>query len=140
MEDILVPISMFGAAVLIVYFAINAQFKRRQLEHKQRMLAIEKGMEVPPSLIEERPKKPKHHNPYTAALVWIGIGVGLVLYGFLFPTEWCAGPGFYSFGVIPLCIGIALLIANSLNQKRLAREKKEEQAMSSLKSTDAGNF
>ena len=138
--EFMIPISMFGAVVLIIWFAVNAQYKRRQMEHKQRMLALEKGIDLPPSLVEERPKKPKYHNPYTAALVWIGIGVGLVFYGFLFPSEWCAGPGFYSFGVIPLCIGIAVLIANSLNQKRLAREKKEEQAMSSLKSTDAGNF
>ena len=138
--EFMIPISMFGAVVLIIWFAVNAQYKRRQMEHKQRMLALEKGIDLPPSLVEERPKKPKYHNPYTAALVWIGIGVGLVFYGFLFPSEWCAGPGFYSFGVIPLCIGIAVLIANSLNQKRLAREKKEEQAMSSLESTDAGKF
>ncbi len=140
MEEVFIPISMFGAAVMIVYFAINAQFKRRQLEHKQRMLALEKGVDLPPSLIEETVKKPKPQNPYTAGLVWIGIGVGLVLYGFLFPAEWCAGPGFYSIGAIPLCIGVALLIANSLNQKRLAREKKEELAMSSLESTDTSKF
>ena len=132
MEEVLIPISMFGAAVLIVYFAVNAQFKRRQLEHKERMMALEKGADLPPSLVEERIKKPKPQNPYAAALVWIGIGIGLVLYGFLFPSEWEAGPGFYSIGAIPLCIGIALLIANSLNQKRLAREKKESQAVTTL--------
>ena len=138
--EFMIPISMFGAVVLIIWFAVNAQYKRRQMEHKERMLAIEKGMDIPPSLVEDKPKKPKHHNPYTAALVWIAIGVGMAFYGFLFPSEWEAGPGFYSFAAIPLCVGIALLIANALNLKRLAREKKEEQAMSSLKSTDAGNF
>jgi preprotein translocase subunit YajC len=138
--EFMIPISMFGAVVLIIWFAVNAQFKRRQMEHKERMLAIEKGDEIPPSLIEDRPSKPKYHNPYKAGLVWIAVGIGLAFHGFLFPAEWEAGPGLYSVAAIPLFIGIALLIANVMNQKRLARERKEQEGMSSVKPADTGDF
>lgn len=120
-EDFFIPFAMFGAAVLIVFFALQAQHKRRELEHKQRMLALEKGLPVPPSFIAE---KPKAHNPYAAPLVWIAIGFGLLI------MAWPIGePQMAGVAAIPLCIGVALLIANIINQKRLAKEKEPPATM-----------
>jgi hypothetical protein len=115
MEGFFIPFAMFGAAVLIVFFALQAQHRRRELEHKERMLALEKGMPIPPSPTEE---KPKPRNPYAAALVWIAIGVGLFIMAI--PVS---EPNLTGVAAIPLCIGVALLIANIINQKRLAKEK-----------------
>jgi len=120
-EGFFIPFAMFGAAVLIVFFALQAQHKRRELEHKQRMLALEKGLPVPPSFSAE---KPKAHNPYAAPLVWIAIGIGLLL------MAWPIGePQLAGVAAIPLCIGVALLIANIINQKRLAKEKEPSATM-----------
>jgi hypothetical protein len=113
-EDFLPTLIVFGAAVLIVFFALQAQHKRRELEHRERMQALEKGLPVPPSLNAE---KPKAHNPYVAALVWIGIGVGLIIMSWPVDAAELAGVA-----AIPLCIGIALLIANVIHQKQLAKE------------------
>ena len=101
-EDFFIPFAMFGAAVLIVFFALQAQHKRRELEHKQRMLALEKGLPVPPSFIAE---KPKAHNPYAAPFVWIAIGFGLLIIS-------CpiGKPQISCFASIPLFIFFALLI------------------------------
>jgi hypothetical protein len=114
-EDVLPVLIVFGAAVLIVFFALQAQHRRRELEHKERMQALEKGLPIPPSLTAERPK---FHNPYVAALVWIAIGVGLVI------MSWPIGEGnLAGVAAIPLCIGIALLIANIIHQRQLSKEK-----------------
>jgi hypothetical protein len=68
---------------------------------------------VPPSLTAE---KPKTHNPYAAALVWIAIGVGLIIMSWPVGAAELAGVA-----AIPLCIGIALLIANIIHQKQLSK-------------------
>ena len=115
-EDFLPVLIVFGAAVLIVFFALQAQHRRRELEHKERMQALEKGLPIPPSLVTERPKT---HNPYVAALVWIAIGVGMIL------MFWSVGQGeLAGVAAIPLCIGLALLVANIIHQKQLSKEKK----------------
>ena len=120
---VVIVFAFCAVPVLIVIFVIKAQQARQKLEHDERMLALEKGMEIPPSLIKEPIKEPKFKNPYAASLVWIGIGVGAGIFGFAFPDSWLVGPGFGAFSAIPICIGIALLIANILNQKRIAKEK-----------------
>jgi len=113
LEDILVPLAFFALVVIVVVVALGAQFKRRELEHKERMLALEKGLPVPPSLhIEE----PKQRNPYRAPLVWIAIGVGMLVFALIKSKASIAG-----LSAIPLCIGIGLLIANVLYLKRQSK-------------------
>lgn len=113
LEDILIPLAFFALAVIIVVVAINAQFKRRELEHKERMLALEKGLPVPSSLVTEEPKQ---RNPYRAPLVWIAIGVGMLVFALVKSKASIAG-----LSAIPLCIGIALLIANVVYLKRQSK-------------------
>jgi preprotein translocase subunit YajC len=116
-EDVLIPITFFALALVIVIVAINAQYKRRLLEHKQRMMALEKGLPMPPSLVEE---KVKPFNPYAAPLVWIFLGIGVGIFGMIIGTMELVG-----LAVIPLCIGIGLLIALIINQKKQAETEQK---------------
>ena len=66
-------------AVLLAFVAFQhwLRFKRRQLVHRERLAAIEKGVEVPP-LEEEltRRRLAVQHVLLLAGLIWISLGAG----------------------------------------------------------------
>jgi len=119
--ELIVPLAFFAFVLVIVIVGINARHKRRLLEHQQRMLSIEKGLPLPPTLVEEQPKV---RNPYRAPLVWAFLGIGIGIFGLVISNDTLAG-----LAVIPLCIGLGLLFANLIYQKKL--EKKETSPPSS---------
>ena len=121
-EDILIPLSFFAAVVLIVYFAIQARMKRNQLLHEERMLAIEKGVDIPMV-----PVRIKRRNPYVWPLVFIGLGLAWIL-GNIFEGDYDI-----SWGLIPLLIGAGLLIANSLVH-RSSKDRSDDSDADSLNS------
>ena len=121
LEDLIIAPLFFAFVLIIVIVALNARHKRRLLEHQQRMLSIEKGLPLPPTLVEEQPKI---RNPYRAPLIWAGLGLGILILGLVVSTAKLVG-----LAAIPLCIGLGLLIANLIYQKKL--DKKETSQLSS---------
>jgi hypothetical protein len=115
LSDIIVPLAFFALVLVIVIVGINARHKRRLLEHQQRMLAIEKGLPLPPTLVEEQPKI---RNPYRTPLIWAGLGLGILIFGIFKWKESIMG-----LAAIPLFIGVGLFLANHFYQKKL--DKKE---------------
>jgi hypothetical protein len=79
---------------------------RAELRHKERLAAMEKGLELPPELEDlDNGKKRSRSGSLRSGL--IGLGVGIVLY---FALDRVAGEEVALFGLIPAAIGLANLI------------------------------
>ncbi|HWN05741.1 MAG TPA: DUF6249 domain-containing protein [Steroidobacteraceae bacterium] len=105
---LLIPISMIVLGVATAIVAIVTSHRRRlqrdDMRHKERMAAIEKGMELPPDPVETGP------GAKTGGLR-SGIGgilVGVVLY---LALRGVADEDVALFGLIPAAIGIASLVS-----------------------------
>jgi len=137
----------FGAPLAAIIFALYYGFKKRRLLSEERtsaiekgvslhslpvsssrrllrysaiMLAIEKGMPVPP--LPEEP--PRSRIPLAWGLIFTGLGVGT------FIALWVAvGIRVGVWGIIPFLIGIALLIFTKIltDQEGAIKREKESQ-------------
>lgn len=134
-----VPVAAFAAWVGVVAVKTISKYKVRELQSRERMAAIEKGLPVPPedpNIIEKafgdrepsRPANPNRRIAYlrTSGIVCVSAGVGLVLF-FMALTHitqermvLCGA----ATGLIPLAIGFGLLLDASIQ----ARSLKEAQA------------
>jgi hypothetical protein len=95
-------ISVFGLPVILV--AIILWFKHRKLKMTHETIArlAEKGLPVPPELLE--PPARASNAALRGGLVLVGLGIALAVF---FATT--RGP--WSIGLIPGLMGVALLIA-----------------------------
>ena len=104
---------VIGGAIAMWSMALNYRKRREfyELHHRERMAAIDKGVELPPLpeaffLDGAGPKAPFHPSRYLLkGLIWffIGIGIGVTLYA-------AEGREEALFGSVPVCIGLAYLI------------------------------
>jgi hypothetical protein len=127
----MIPIISIVLGIGIAALAIVLNYRKRKelmaLYHQERMMALEKGVEVPPlpeALLTDggAPHNPRRH--LLKGLVWlfIGIGLGVALYAVGHSRE-------ALFGLIPGGIGLAHLIyylvegrkeAETMERNRLA--------------------
>ncbi len=109
----LIPIFgiVFGCAVpvLIVWFIVQLILKRSKMAHDERMLAIEKGAEIPID-------PPKQKNPFKWPLILIGLGLAMIIAALI------EGEYDWGFGLIPMLIGAGMFLAHSLYEKRQDKE------------------
>lgn len=115
LEDILIPIAFFGTVTLIVYFTIQAQIKQNRNEHEERMLALEKGVDIPLT-----PEKKKEKNPYVWPFILIALGLAIAVRSIL------EGDFSLSWSLIPLLMGVGLLIAHYIFQRQKEKDEKKE--------------
>ncbi len=95
-----------GIAVVSIVTAHRQKMQRAELRHKERLVAMEKGLELPPELEDlDNGKKRSRSGSLRSGL--IGLGVGIVLY---FALDRVAGEEVALFGLIPAAIGLANLI------------------------------
>ena len=114
MEDGMVAlfIPLFGIVfgILVAIVAIVTQHRqkiqRAELRHKERLAAIDKGLELPPDAgdPEDAGKRPRSGSLRSGL---IGLSVGIVLY---FALDRVTGDEVALFGLIPAAIGLANLI------------------------------
>ena len=113
---------VMGSIVVVLLIVVSAFRNRRaraEMLHRERMLALEKGLPVPPDYLEN----PKKRRPFVAGLVWAGIGLGSVLWGLL------EGEGdTNAWGLIPFFVGIALLIGDWLSAHRTTRSQNDAES------------
>lgn len=115
MEDILIPAVMFTAVVLIVHIVSKSRLKRSEMVHKERMLAIERGAEIPLT-----PATVKKSNPFLWPLVLIGLGLAWIIANVLsnfLDVSW---------GLIPLFVGIAMYISHLLYWRQTKRDNERQ--------------
>jgi cadmium resistance protein CadD (predicted permease) len=98
-----------GAVMLGMYLDYRKKREIFELHHKERMAAIEKGMEVPPlplQLFERSRRRPLLRSDYLRrGLSWllIGIAISYALSGTHQPNAWM-------WGLVPVAIGLSSLL------------------------------
>jgi membrane-bound metal-dependent hydrolase YbcI (DUF457 family) len=117
---VLIPLTAIFMSLLIpIVFAIVDYRRRRDIveaNHKERMAAIERGMEVP-QLPESfyLSMKPQRRSSYLLpGLIWLFIGLGLFV-----ALGAVAGDEVKYFGLIPTGVGLAFLIYYFVEGRKL---------------------
>ncbi len=126
-----VPVAAFAAWAVVVAIKTVAKYKERELQSKEHLAAIERGIPLPPdemSIAEKvlgeqngRSLNPSRRVGYlrTSGIVCVSVGVGLILF-FMALTHitqerlvLCGA----ATGLIPLAIGAGLLLDASIQAK-----------------------
>jgi hypothetical protein len=112
---LMIPILGIVLGVAIALVAIvsshREKLKRVELRHRERLAAIEKGLELPPEAYAEvEPRKPA-----TLRNGLSGLFIGIVLYSGLYGL---VGPEVALFGLIPAAYGIATLISYFVDARK----------------------
>ena len=112
------------AAIAYLAFRQWLQLNRRTMIHRERLAAIEKGVDLPP-LEQEIRRSGWNVQRFLllAGLVWVSLGVGAIvtLSALLaHPTAVTEGipQGMQWIGVGPCCIGISHLIVYAIGKRR----------------------
>ncbi len=119
---IFIPILAVLGGAFIAVTAVIMNGRRKELEHRERILAMEKGITPPQPPVEV--ERPKFSSRRANGLVMTGIGLALTI------AMWSAGgDNAGMWGLIPLFIGIGLLIAGALDKKEYdAQQRRQNQS------------
>ena len=111
MDEIFVPIFLFASIVAIIWLFSHYNFKKRLTAHETLRLAVEKGQEVSPELVERMsylsdPVK----SDLRRGILLIAFGVAFIILGALMPAdEPEAMRGVIAISSFPVVLGIAYL-------------------------------
>jgi hypothetical protein len=100
------------------------QFNRRMMIHRERLAAVEKGVELPPLEQEIRRRSWNVQRILLlAGLVWISLGVATfvtlsALLAHPIPSTESIPPGLQWIGLAPACIGLSHLVVYLIEKKR----------------------
>ena len=120
MEVAIVMVAVIG------YLAFRqwSQLNRRTMIHRERLAAIEKGMDLP--LVEQEARRSGwgvQRFLLLAGLVWVSLGIGtfVTLSALLaYPTQVTQGipQGLQWIGLAPVCIGLSHLVVYLIGKKK----------------------
>jgi len=111
---ILIPLFgiVFGVGVAIVTIVTQSRrrLKEYEMRHKERMTAIERGLDVPAEPLEpadgKRPGGPLPHPMYLLrGMIWTGVGIAIY-----FSAGDLISDRLAQLGAIPAAVGVAYLI------------------------------
>jgi hypothetical protein len=123
-EDVLalfIPIiAIFMSLLIPIVYALVDYRRRRDIveaNHKERMAAIERGIEPPPlpESFYNAAKPPRRSGYLLAGLIWLFVGIGLFL-----ALGAVAGEDVRLFALIPIGVGAAFLIHYAVEGRKLA--------------------
>ena len=115
---VMIPITAIMGGIVIAIVAIVISGRKKELEHKERLLAMEKGIEIPQPPTREC--RPAYQGNRSGGFVMTFIGIAITV------ANWTVGgtkAGVW--GLIPLAIGVGLLISAAVEKKEA--EKREAQ-------------
>ncbi len=115
---VFIPIIGVIGGVFIAVTAVIMNGRRKELEHRERILAMEKGITPPAPAIET--ERPKYSGRRASGLVMTGIGLALTI---ALWQEDGAESGVW--GLIPMFIGIGLLIAGALDKREYDTQQRK---------------
>ena len=126
----LVPIVSVAMSLGALIIWIVVWYRRRVHEidcrHKERMAAIEKGLELPPESLPQPEQMPPLSRYLLRGLIWLGIGLALT-----FGVHDRFGSQTGSFGWIAVAVGAAYLIFYFVEGRKEAAPKREAPASGS---------
>jgi len=123
----LIPILSITVSLGVLIVWIVVWYRRRMHEvdcrHKERMAAIEKGLELPPESLPQPERMPPRSRYLLRGLIWLGVGLAIT---FGLP-DWfrgrIGGPGW-----IAVAVGAAYLIFYIVEGLRPSVAKREQPA------------
>jgi len=119
---ILIPLSAIilgiSAGIVGIVSRHRQLLQRVDLRHKERLAAMEKGLELPPETIDTDVRRPRF---LLRGLVWTFVGIAAY-----FPLRGLAGTEESMLAMIPLAVGLAYLIYYFVQGR-----KEDEQAAAS---------
>lgn len=111
MEDVLIPIFLFTSLVGVIWLFSHYNYKKRLTAHETLRLAVEKGQEVSPELVERMsylndPAK----SDLRRGILLIAFGLAFISLGMLIPhDEPEAFRGMLGVSSFPIILGAAYL-------------------------------
>jgi hypothetical protein len=109
---LLIPIVSILGGITIAIVAIIMASRKKELEHKERIIAMEKGIEIPVNRPEPKQSRPKHRTHRTAGLVTTFVGVALSFAMFV-----SGGAVAGVWGLPILAVGLGLLVSSLIERK-----------------------
>ena len=123
---LLIPILSVTVSLGAVIVWIVVWYRRRMHEvdcrHKERMAAIEKGLELPPESLPQPQQMPRSRY-LLRGLIWLGVGLAVTFGG----HDWLRAPLGGS-GWIAVAVGVAYLIFYFVEGRTASAPKGEEPA------------
>jgi len=123
---LLIPITAVAAgfAALIIWIVLSSRRRADAIEsrHKERMAAIDKGVDLPPDPLPQAEQMPPRSRYLLRGLIWLGVGLAITfgMHGLLH------APPIGGVGWIPVAVGAAYLIFYLAEGLRVSRPKREE--------------
>jgi hypothetical protein len=112
-----IPILAVCGGVLIAITAIMVNGRKKEQEHRERLVAMEKGLTLPSAAPEI--ERPKHSSRRANGLVLTGIGLALTI------AMWVSdGSESGIWGLIPLFMGVGLIIASTIDKREYEEKKR----------------
>ena len=112
---LMIPILAITLAFGVGFWSIYWDYQKKRLQYDERRLMIEKGMEPPPVLPDEKKKKVTPEDCLQRGIIMLFLGIGLGIahlvvrgapgYGYGGPPSWLFGAG----GVIVGLLGVGNL-------------------------------
>ena len=112
MVEELIPIALFASIALIFFIVLHFKYRSRAEMQQTVRLALEKGTELTPEIINRLgDPEPSKNKDLRAGLIWMALAVGLALCGFFVPdSSGHALRGCLAGAAFPFAIGVAYLI------------------------------
>ncbi|MBZ0263430.1 DUF6249 domain-containing protein [bacterium] len=114
---VMIPIVAMITGLIIVLFAMNKAHRTRELEHKERIYAMEQGYPLP----MKSPQR-KSQYPFAWPFIMMGAGLGLILI-YVFADADVEAIGF---GLILLFIGIGLFLSRFVGVRKNAENDDDD--------------
>jgi hypothetical protein len=119
-----IPIVAIVMSLSIPIIAIITEYEKRrkfyELHHRERLAAIEKGIELPPLPPEFAGGLPKYPRHFLKGLIWFLVGLAIVV-----AVGANAGWDEALWGLIPTAIGVAYLAYYFVEGKKLEVEARK---------------
>ncbi len=112
-----------GALIVWILVAHRRRVREIDCRHKERMAAIEKGLELPPEPHPEAAQMAPRARYLLRGLIWLGVGLAITFGG----RNWLQAPMGGS-GWIAVAVGVAYLIFYFVEGRKTAAPKREAPA------------
>jgi hypothetical protein len=103
----LIPITAILMPLGIVYVVSAAAKHKREVLSRERIVALEKGLDVP---LLDPPEKNKQGSPLGVALATVGAGLGICITLKVLESSIPAMPSVWAAGLVPMFVGLAMLV------------------------------